>query len=151
MIYNSKEKRMTLGAAYEVISPPQEASAILFPTCVFQHLVQPSVKSSQMMRLLPDLFFSRSNRNQNALNDFLFLQSFGSISRLEVSQKQIARHAAAAGVRVLLGELSPGEKASSVTCQHSPRSEPLICSHFHIRRENVLLCLTAVLARPCFH
>lgn len=142
---------MAEGAAYELISPPQGVSAILFPTCVFQHLVQSSFKSSQMMRLLPDLFFSSSNRNQNTLTDFLFLQPFSFISYLKVSEKQISRHAVAAGARVLLGELSPGEKASSVTCQHSPRSEPLICSHFHIRRENVLLCLTAVLARPCFH
>lgn len=151
MIYNSKEKRTAEGAAYELISPPQGVSAILFPTRVFQHLVQSSFKSSQMMRLLPDLFFSSSNRNQHTLTDFLFLQPFSFISYLKVSEKQISRHAVAAGARVLLGELSPGEKASSVTCQHNPRSEPLICSHFHIRRENVLLCLTAVLARPCFH
>ena len=141
---------MAEGAAYELISPPQGASATLFPACAFQHLGQPGFKSAQLMSLPPDLFFSSSNRNQNTLTDFLFLQSLGFLLHLKVSEKQISRHVAAARVRVLLGDLSPGEKASSVTCQHSPRSEPLICSHFHIRRENVLLCLTAVLARPCF-
>lgn len=151
MMYNGKERRMAEGAAYELISPPQGVSTILFPTCVFQHLVQFSFQSSQTRSLLPHLFSSSSNRIQtplpglslSAIVQFYFMSPGIRDAHL---QTRCCRRSEGS----TWGIVSQGE---SFLCDlpAQPSAEPLICSHFHIRHENVLLCLTAALAQPCFH
>lgn len=122
------------------------ARARLFPTA---HLVQPSLKSSDVLGSYQNYFCQCSNSGE--IKSHRFSLSLCTNAVLGLVPRDQRSRSAAVGARVVLRELSPREKAASVTCQRSPHSEPLIRLHFHMRHENVLLCLTAAPARPGFH